>query len=107
LLYENYRVILKWNRSAYYAIAVGHLADRLIGGEGLAHAVSEGDRLRREDVVALQEGLVALGFMKTAVDGVLGSGTRQAVRAFQKANGLKPDGYVDTGLIAAVRAKAA
>lgn len=107
LLYENYRTILKWNRSAYYAIAVGHLADRLVGAGGLSNAVSEGERLKREDVVGLQEGLVALGFMKTAVDGVLGSGTRQAVRAFQKANGLKPDGYVDRGVIAAVRAKAA
>jgi membrane-bound lytic murein transglycosylase B len=31
LVYENYRVILKWNRSHLYAITVGHLADRLIG----------------------------------------------------------------------------
>ena len=29
--YNNYRVILKWNRSHYYAIAVGRLADRIAG----------------------------------------------------------------------------
>jgi membrane-bound lytic murein transglycosylase B len=104
LLYDNYRVILKWNRSAYYAIAVGHLADRLTGAGGLGNTAREGDPLRRDDVMALQEGLVKLGFLKTA-DGVMGSGTRQAVRAFQKANGLLPDGYVDRALIAAVRAK--
>jgi membrane-bound lytic murein transglycosylase B len=105
LLYDNYRVILKWNRSAFYAIAVGHLADRLTGAGGLGNTTREGDPLRREDVTTLQEGLVSLGFLKSA-DGVMGSATRQAVRAFQKANGLIPDGYADRALIATVRAKA-
>lgn len=105
LVYDNYRVILKWNRSAFYAIAVGHLADRLIGAGGLDNPGREGDPLRRDEVLDLQNGLLALGFLKAA-DGVMGSGTRQAVRAFQKANGLAPDGYVDRTLIAAVRAKA-
>jgi membrane-bound lytic murein transglycosylase B len=105
LLYDNYRVILKWNRSAFYAIAVGHLADRLIGAGGLETKGSEGDPLRRDDIIALQEGLVSLGFLKSA-DGVMGSGTRQAVRAFQLANGLSPDGYPDRALITAVRNKA-
>ena len=29
LVYENYRTILKWNRSHYFAMAVGHLADSI------------------------------------------------------------------------------
>jgi membrane-bound lytic murein transglycosylase B len=32
LVYNNYRVILKWNRSHYFAIAVGRLADQIVGG---------------------------------------------------------------------------
>jgi membrane-bound lytic murein transglycosylase B len=31
LVYDNFSVIMKWNRSSFYAIAVGHLADRIIG----------------------------------------------------------------------------
>ncbi len=31
LVYDNYRTILKWNRSHYFATSVGHLADRIIG----------------------------------------------------------------------------
>jgi membrane-bound lytic murein transglycosylase B len=31
LVYDNFRIILKWNRSINYAICVGHLADRLAG----------------------------------------------------------------------------
>lgn len=30
LIYGNYRAILKWNRSHYFALAVGHLADAII-----------------------------------------------------------------------------
>ncbi|SLN54856.1 lytic murein transglycosylase [Oceanibacterium hippocampi] len=29
LVYDNYRTILKWNRSTYFAMAVGHLADAI------------------------------------------------------------------------------
>ena len=105
LIYDNYRVILKWNRSAFYAIAVGHLADRLIGAGGLNIAAREGEPMRREDVVALQEGLVALGLLKSA-DGVLGSGTRQAIRAFQIANGLTPDGYASRQTKDVIRSRA-
>ena len=31
LVYNNYRTILKWNRSHYFAVAVSHLADKIIG----------------------------------------------------------------------------
>ena len=36
LVYQNYRVLLRWNRSNFFAIAVGHLADRIAGGPPLA-----------------------------------------------------------------------
>ena len=36
LVYQNYRVLLRWNRSNFFAIAVGHLADRLAGDPPLA-----------------------------------------------------------------------
>ena len=31
LVYQNYRAILRWNRSHLFAIALGHLADRING----------------------------------------------------------------------------
>jgi membrane-bound lytic murein transglycosylase B len=31
IVYGNYRATLKWNRSTYFALAVGHLADRIVG----------------------------------------------------------------------------
>jgi membrane-bound lytic murein transglycosylase B len=102
LLYENYRAILKWNRSAFYAIAVGHLADRLIGAGGLSVPAIADPPFRREEIVALQEGLLRQAFLQGAADGVMGSGTRQAIRRYQLARGLPPDGYPDRMLIAAL-----
>jgi membrane-bound lytic murein transglycosylase B len=32
MIYENFRVILKWNRAQFFATAVGSLADQLAGG---------------------------------------------------------------------------
>ena len=31
LVYDNFKTTLKWNRSTYFAMAVGHLADRIVG----------------------------------------------------------------------------
>jgi len=35
LVYQNYRALLRWNRSHFFAITVGHLADRIAGQEPL------------------------------------------------------------------------
>jgi membrane-bound lytic murein transglycosylase B len=35
LVYANYRALLRWNRSHFFALAVGHLADRIDGGAPL------------------------------------------------------------------------
>jgi membrane-bound lytic murein transglycosylase B len=105
LVSGNYRVILKYNRSTFYALAVGYLADRLGGAPPLSAQHGSAEPLRREDILALQQGLQTLGLLPGAPDGVAGNATRQAVRAFQRANGLAPDGFIDQKLIAAVRAR--
>ncbi len=106
LVYEDFRVIMKWNRSVSYALAVGLLADRISGAAALAAPGQNDPPLKREDVLQLQADLVALGFLKATPDGVLGPLSKQAARSFQRANGLPPDGYVDRPLMAAVHAKA-
>ena len=42
----------------------------------------------------LQEKLVSLGYNTNGVDGIFGSGTENAVRLYQKSNGLLSDGIV-------------
>jgi len=47
-----------------------------------------------EDVRQIQQRLQALGYYRGDIDGVYGPITQQAVRAFQKDQGLEPDGVV-------------
>jgi membrane-bound lytic murein transglycosylase B len=94
LVYNNFRTTLQWNRSDLYAIAVGHLADRIAGKEALATArpVSE-QRLSRNQVEKIQELLTAQGFDPGPIDGVVGSQTRQAIKEFQRMAKLPADGH--------------
>lgn len=100
LVYQNYRTILVWNRSHLYALAVGHLADRLAGTGPLTTPPPADDApLSRADIRALQSLLNGRGLDAGIPDGVLGAKTRSAVRAYQKGAGLPPDGYATKALI--------
>ncbi|MBA2431371.1 MAG: peptidoglycan-binding protein [Chthoniobacterales bacterium] len=50
--------------------------------------------------MAVQQRLAAAGFYRGRIDGVIGSGTRAAIRAYQRANGLPGNGRIDTRLLA-------
>ncbi|RYZ93701.1 MAG: lytic murein transglycosylase [Moraxellaceae bacterium] len=94
LVYDNFNVIMRWNRSEFYALAVGHLADRIAGGEKLFQAPPENaPRLHRNQVITLQEQLNQKGFNTVVPDGVLGPGTRRAISEFQHQQGLVADGF--------------
>jgi len=104
LVYKNYRTILVWNRSILYALAVGHLADRIGGGGGLLAKPTKGDvPMSRRDIVALQTVLAEKGFDAGGADGIVGPATRQAIKAFQKSVNLPPDGYPSMGLLERLR----
>ncbi|MBI1952701.1 MAG: peptidoglycan-binding protein [Candidatus Omnitrophica bacterium] len=50
----------------------------------------------------VQMALKAAGFYEGSVDGKLGPKTKQAVKAFQRANGLTPDGVIGSKTSAAL-----
>jgi membrane-bound lytic murein transglycosylase B len=94
LVYKNYRTIMKWNRSDLYALAVGHLADRLVGkGPFLSPRPHSESPLSRSQIEKIQELLAARGFDPGPTDGVLGSQTRRAIKEFQRLAKLPADGY--------------
>ena len=105
LVYGNFDVIMRWNRSENYALAVGRLADRIAGGGPLVRAPDPDEPpVSRDDVRGLQAGLVRLGYDPGEVDGVFGSRTRRALARFQQERRLVADGHLDAEALAAVRA---
>jgi membrane-bound lytic murein transglycosylase B len=96
LVYDNFEVIMQWNRSTSYALSVGHLADRIAGAGALKRSIPDDQpRLRRAEVIQLQELLINKGFDSGEADGLLGPATRSALREFQISEGLVGDGFPD------------
>jgi len=104
LVTHNFFVIMRWNRSEFYALSVGHLADRIAGAPALQRSPpGETARISRDQVRQLQMDLSALGIDAGEADGVLGSATRKAISRFQQKTQRIADGHLDESLLIAVR----
>ncbi len=104
LVYPNYKIIMQWNRSHFYALSVGRLADRIAGSASLQTKLPtpESIRLSSSRIKRLQIRLNELGFPAGEPDGVFGSGTSKAVRLAQAKAGLRADGYPNDALFSAL-----
>jgi membrane-bound lytic murein transglycosylase B len=99
LLLPNFDVIKRYNNSDSYALAVGHLADRILGGGGFVTPWPAGDyALNKAQRGELQTLLARAGFDVGTADGVIGPKTRAGIIAYQQARGLPADGHV-SGLL--------
>ena len=104
LVYDNFRVILTWNRSINYALAVGLLSDQLLGLPPLqTGGDADNRRITTQEVQALQEQLQRLGMDPGEADGVLGSRSKAAIRDYQRQAGLPVDGHPSMALLEHLR----
>lgn len=103
LAYDNYRATLVYNPSTFYALTVGHLADRFTGSGAIQHMPEHEQAMSVADVRELQERLTALGFDSGEADGRVGRRTRAAIRSYQGEADLPMDGYASTQLLETIR----
>ena len=104
LVTKNFYIIMRWNRSEFYALSVGHLADRIAGASTLQRAPpADTLKITREQVRQLQLDLLALGIDAGEADGVMGSTTRHAISRFQQKTQRIADGHLDAALLIAIR----
>ena len=104
LILRNHYVIKHYNNATSYALGVGHLADRLRGGGPIAQAWPTSDRpLTRTEMKELQTHLSAAGYYSGEIDGSIGAGSREAIRAYQSRIGMAPDGHAGVGLLSLLR----
>ncbi len=104
LLPPNYDVFEAYNPSRAYALAVALLARHIEGGTPVGWPTE--DPLPLEDRQRAQRGLAAQGLYDGPIDGDIGSGSRAAIRAWQRANGRAPDGYLSVSAAAEIGAAA-
>jgi membrane-bound lytic murein transglycosylase B len=105
LLTENFDVIKKYNSSDAYALAVGHLGDRIMGRAAIqADWPVQAPRLDKAGMQDVQRRLKALGLYNHDADGRIGTGTREAVRQYQLRKGEIADGWPTPALLARMRA---
>ena len=91
--YHNFRTIMRWNNSEFYAIAVGHLADRIAGKPPLVADLPDLPAYSRDNIIALQKALNANGHDVGKPDGIIGPATRAGIRNYQIENDLIADGF--------------
>jgi peptidoglycan lytic transglycosylase B len=106
LMLTNFSVIMKYNPAEAYALAIGHLADRLRGGGPFAQDWPRYERvLSRMERLELQQLLARHGYDVGEPDGQFGLRTRAAIREFQAKNGHIPDGFASAGILDRLRAR--
>lgn len=104
LLTANFDVIKKYNSSDAYALAVGHLGDRIMSRAAIqADWPLKAARLDMAGTKDLQRRLKALGLYDHDADGRIGTGTREAVRRYQISVGEIADGYPTPALLTRMR----
>ena len=107
LALENFLVIKRYNMSDLYALFVGNLGDRIVGGGAFVTPWADVQQLSTRGIEGIQEKLQMLGYAVAKIDGKAGMNTRALIGAYQKANGLKVDCWPTEALLTHVRAKAA
>jgi hypothetical protein len=101
IAYPNFNVLFEWNQSFTYVLTAAYFATRLEGAP-VFDARNPSPGLDGNAMRDLQRRLQARGYDVGAIDGILGAGTRAAVREEQRRVGLPADAWPTWDLLNAL-----
>lgn len=106
LMMKNFYVLKRYNNANAYALAVGLLADRIAGFDGLVQSWPKpAGSLSFDEKMELQTLLKKRGFYSGNIDGFLGGGSRSAIKLFQQKQAVDVDGAPSIELLNVLRAQ--
>lgn len=101
---NNFMVIKSYNFSDAYALAVGHLADRIANRAApLKGTWNVEIPLNKAQRIEMQEKMKAAGYPVPRTDGRVGLEMRAVIRDYQANNNMTPDGHADQDVYKSVR----
>jgi peptidoglycan lytic transglycosylase B len=105
LMVNNFRVLMKYNPAEAYAMAIGHLADRMRGEGPIVTLWPRQERvLTSAERYELQGHLVRRGFdIGGEPNGRINAKSRNAIKSFQASLGVVPDGFATAALLERLR----
>lgn len=103
---DNFMVLKSHNFSDAYALAVGHLADRIANRHSpLAGNWNVERPLNKKERIEMQEKMQSLGYKVPRTDGRIGLKMRAVILDYQIRNGLALDGHADVEVYKSVMAQ--
>ncbi len=98
IVYPNFRVYFEWNQSFTYVLTAAYFATRLEGAPVYDAGTPE-PGLDATQMQELQRKLADRGYDVGNIDGILGAGTRSAVRDVQRKLGMPADAWPTVALL--------
>lgn len=104
VVFKNFAVIKRYNNANSYAMAVGHLGDRIKGGGHFSKEWPRGPgALKLDEKLEVQKLLNRAGYDLGEPDGIIGPKSIDAVSAIQIKWGQQPNGKADQAFLKALR----
>jgi membrane-bound lytic murein transglycosylase B len=105
-VFKNFFVIKRYNNANSYAMAVGHLADKINGGDEFVREFPRGPgALKLNAKIEVQELLIKAGYDIGDPDGIIGPKSIDAISSFQSKQGIQPNGKADEDLLKLLRSR--
>ncbi len=105
-VFNNFFVIKRYNNANSYAMAVGHLADKINGGGEFVREWPRGpNALKLPQKMEVQELLLKAGYDIGDVDGIIGPKTIDALSDMQIKAGVQPSGKADKAALKFLRSR--